>query len=99
MVEAFVFERDLAAICREMKGTNCDVKNKLKKAKTMSIDGLYIGQRRVRPSIQKIGRCGRCQRWGKCISVKGWRHVKCVRSDEIRSASTRSRNVIISLLF
>ncbi len=25
----------------------------------MSIDGLYIGQRRVRPSIQKIGRCGR----------------------------------------
>ncbi len=28
----------------------------------MSIDGLYIGQRRVRPSIQKIGRCGRCVR-------------------------------------
>ncbi len=28
----------------------------------MSIDGLYIGQRRVRPSIQKIGRCGRSHR-------------------------------------
>ncbi len=49
----------------------------------MSIDGLYIGQRRVRPSIQKIGRCGRCQRWGANVfSAKGWRHVKCVRLDE-----------------
>jgi hypothetical protein len=49
----------------------------------MSIDGLYIGQRRVRLSIQKIGRCGRCRRWGANVfSVKGWRHVKCVRLDE-----------------
>jgi hypothetical protein len=49
----------------------------------MSIDGLYMGQQRVRPSIQKIGRCGRCQRWGANVfSVKGWRHVKCVRLDE-----------------
>jgi len=34
-------------------------------------------------AIQKIGLCGRCQRWGANVfSVKGWRHVKCVRLDE-----------------
>jgi hypothetical protein len=49
----------------------------------MSIDRLYIGQRWARPSIQKIGRCARCQRWGANVfSVKGWRHVKCLRLDE-----------------
>ena len=28
-----VFERDLAAICREMKGTNCDVKKQIEEGK------------------------------------------------------------------
>jgi len=28
-----VFERDLAAICREMKGTNCDVKKQIEESK------------------------------------------------------------------
>jgi hypothetical protein len=53
----------------------------------MSIDRLYIGQRWARPSIQKIGRCARCQRWGANVfSAKGWRHVKCLRLDESEAA-------------